>query len=143
MKLPWPDESSVIVEKEVNSHSTLSSMRRCLPTVAVLIACVCCLIQQSAHGQTDVGRTSLRDTSREAISGQRANLTERYATGLADLAARCDDERLAEAAKFVRGWLPKRDPLKLYIFKLPESLEVPEAFTASEAQRRRGSHSSS
>ena len=50
--------------------------------------------------------------------------------------SRCDAEGFAEAAEFVRGWLPKRDPLKLYIFKLPESLEAPEAFTASDAAKK-------
>jgi hypothetical protein len=53
-----------------------------------------------------------------------------YRQTLAELRGWCQERELTDAAALVRGWLPVRDPLKAYIFKLAESLAPPEPFRA-------------
>ena len=53
-----------------------------------------------------------------------------YRKSLADLAQWCDERQLASAVKQLHGWLPARDPLKSYIFKLPDSFEPPQKLNA-------------
>ncbi|MEX2142826.1 MAG: hypothetical protein WD894_26455 [Pirellulales bacterium] len=52
---------------------------------------------------------------------------------LAELAQWCEGRELTEAAALVRGWLPIRDPLKAYIFKLPESRDPPKHIYSADA----------
>jgi hypothetical protein len=48
-----------------------------------------------------------------------------YRETLGKLAKWCDERQLTSAVKLLREWLPARDPLKSYIFKLPESFDAP------------------
>ena len=48
-------------------------------------------------------------------------LLAEHAARLEKLAAWCDEQNLPELANRTRAWLPKRDPLKLYLFDLPAS----------------------
>jgi hypothetical protein len=73
----------------------------------------------------------LRAEEGEVVAGvaraleQRLSTEESYRGKLAELAAWCDERKLTEAAALARGWLPARNPLVAYIFKLPESSKPP------------------
>jgi hypothetical protein len=54
-----------------------------------------------------------------------------YRETLGELARWCDERQLASAGKLLREWLPTRDSLKSYIFKLPESFDVPPELNAA------------
>ncbi|MCC7083839.1 MAG: hypothetical protein IT427_02400 [Pirellulales bacterium] len=60
-----------------------------------------------------------------------AQLEEQYAAQLAELAAWCDHRQLAPQADLMRHWLPKRDPLKQYVFVIPDSAAPPAALADS------------
>jgi hypothetical protein len=53
-----------------------------------------------------------------------------YRESLGQLAEWCDERELTGASKLLRAWLPIRDPLRSYIFKIPDSFESPLAMTA-------------
>jgi hypothetical protein len=81
-------------------------IRRAIAAVVVVF-----LICAAARGQ---GVVADRETSEAA-----------YRAMLGELAAWCDSRQLGEQSKLVRGWLPTRDPLKAYIFKISGSLAAP------------------
>jgi hypothetical protein len=54
-----------------------------------------------------------------------------YRESLDELAQWCDEGQLAIAGKLAREWQPIRDPLKSYIFKLPESFDPPPELNAA------------
>ncbi len=64
-------------------------------------------------------------------SDEFAQLETKYAAQLAELAAWCDEHQLASQAELTRNWLPKRDPLKDYVFVIPESSEAPSRLVES------------
>jgi hypothetical protein len=82
-------------------------------------------VVRAEDGESSVGVEEVRSLRQAAEDSYREKLTE--------LAAWCDEHKLAEAAALVRGWLPARDPLKAYIFKLPESSDLPKSITVAEA----------
>ncbi len=90
----------------------------------------------SLFADAPCAQSDVAPAKRSQIAAARNQLTERYAERIAQLAEKYDADGLAEPAQLLRGWLPQRDPLKLYIFKLPDSLEAPEAFTASDAAKK-------
>jgi hypothetical protein len=57
------------------------------------------------------------------VVDQREALEANYAGDLAALATWCDDHQLRSEAEQVRKWAVKRDPQKIYIFVLPDSLD--------------------
>ena len=59
------------------------------------------------------------------VADARAKLEAKYAGDLAELAAWCDQHQLKAQAERTSHWAIQRDPLKLYIFVLPEALEPP------------------
>jgi len=56
---------------------------------------------------------------------EQAALEAKYAGDLKELAAWCDEHKLASQAALVRTWLPRREANKLYVFLLPESFAPP------------------
>src|SRR5688500_4481860 len=48
-----------------------------------------------------------------------------YRKSLGELAQWCDERQLTGAGKLLRDWLPNRDSLKSYIFKLSDSFDPP------------------
>lgn len=54
-----------------------------------------------------------------------------YREALGELARWSDERQLAIAGKFLGDWLPTRDPLKSYIFKLPASFDPPQELNAA------------
>jgi hypothetical protein len=72
-------------------------------------------------------------TPRSEILAQRDAAEAWYRQNLNALADWCDPRKLDEAATMARGWLPVRDPLKAYIFKLPESFEPPRHVQSADA----------
>jgi hypothetical protein len=88
------------------------------------------LRHRSSHGFCDVVVVAvlvllpaiLRGSERSAEILQ---LEAASAAQLAELANWCDERQLPSQAELTRNWLPKRDPLKDYVFVIPESGEAP------------------
>lgn len=59
------------------------------------------------------------------LVAEQTALESKYAAQLTALAAWCDEHHLASQATLVRQWLPRREPNKLYIFALADSLSPP------------------
>ncbi len=61
----------------------------------------------------------------ESVADDWATLDSKYAAELDQLATWCDQHHLAAEAQQTRAWHIDRDPHKLYVFVLPDSLVVP------------------
>src|ERR1700758_3237776 len=61
----------------------------------------------------------------ESVADDWATLNSKYAAELEQLATWCDQHHLAAEAQQTRAWHIDRDPHKLYVFVLPDSLAVP------------------
>ncbi len=66
------------------------------------------------------------------LVAQRDAAEASYRKKLTALAQWCDEQALADAAALVRGWLPIRDPLRFYVFKLPGSFGPPPKLAVAE-----------
>ena len=60
-----------------------------------------------------------------SVADEWAKLDTAYAGDLEQLAAWCDQHQLAAEARQTRAWHVERDPRKLYVFVLPDSLAAP------------------
>lgn len=72
---------------------------------------------------------SVHPAAADEIEQAREALYARYDAQLQKLAAICDREGLAEQAELVRGWLPKREPNRLYLFVItdePDPAALPD-----------------
>ena len=67
------------------------------------------------------GRAAADELGRAA-----AELRSKYASQVEELAAWCDARELPEQAKATRRWVGKRDPDKLYVADLPQTVGRPE-----------------
>jgi hypothetical protein len=56
-----------------------------------------------------------------------------YRETLGKLAEWCEERQLTDAVKLLGDWLPTRDPLKSYIFKLPDSFDPPPELNGAGA----------
>jgi len=63
-----------------------------------------------------------------------AELRSKYAAQLEELAAWCDAQKLPEQAKATRQWAGKRDPNKLYVADLPQTVGRPGLPANSSAE---------
>jgi hypothetical protein len=68
------------------------------------------------------------------VAEERTALEAKYAADLEQLAAWCDQHQLSVKARQTREWHIDRDPRKLYVFVLPDSLAAP-AKLADNANR--------
>jgi hypothetical protein len=94
-------------------------MTRTAVAVALAIAlCALARAVESAEGQAARSAADLL-AARDAAEAS-------YRDRLGDLADWCDEQGLPEHAALARSWLPVRDPLRSYIFKLSDSFAPPE-----------------
>lgn len=66
-----------------------------------------------------------------APAAEPARAESQFAAKLAELANWCDEHQLATQAELTRNWLPQRDPLKDYIYVIPDSSAPPAAMAES------------
>ena len=78
-------------------------------------ACVCAWIPLSSPASAEAP---------DDLAAARAELSTKYAAGLAELAAWCDAQSLADQAVTTRGWLVERQPLTLYVAILPATSDL-------------------
>lgn len=103
-------------------------MLRSIPILSLLGATLSACIAHAAP-------PAAKDIQPSQIAAERQRLESEFAGKLEQLAKWCEERSLSQAAARVRSWLPKRDPLKLYIFKLPESFAPPADLAESDDGR--------
>lgn len=97
---------------------------------AFVLACLAFTILLSARGTARAGEGKL-SSEREAVYA-------RYAERLTELATWCQEQKLADEAKQITGWLPKRAADRLTLFVLPpsESADVGQRARLTEWRSR-------
>ncbi len=77
-----------------------------------------------------VSRTALA----EEISAARGELDTTFAVKLDELAGWCQQKQLAHESELTRAWRIQRDPLKVYAFELPATLDTPADLSGDRAE---------
>jgi hypothetical protein len=97
-------------------------MTRPLFAAALILSSI--TVARAADGQ------ATGETAAQLLAARKA-CEASYRDALGELASWCDERQLASGGKLLRDWLPTRDPLKSYIFKLPESFDPPPELDAA------------
>jgi hypothetical protein len=83
------------------------------------------------------GTSRAREQASDAdVSTARTQLYSTYSTELGKLAAWCDSAGLARQADLTRKWLPRREPMMIYVFALADTSDPPSGLADSDSAKQ-------